>query len=851
MNIWDAIWTPRVKALTKRWLGTRKRSAFFTSAPIGLAVLNSDLRIIHVNERMANVLGMAVSDIVGKSPRVVAPLLAPAIEPILRRVSTSHMPALNFPVSGEAPDRPGVTRRWVASAFPLGTNRRRPAMIGAIAVDVTEPVQFDELAKRQSMLEQGEELASLGSWEHDCTSGMEFWSSNLCRMLGHGQVGHNVPENAFWELVHPDDRGRIHETLEWAMRMGEPYEYEARMNLPDGREHIFLTRGKVVVDAKKRAVKRLGVSQDITIRVEIERELKRSEERYRDLVENSEDLICTHDMDGRILTMNERPAQILGYAREFYIGRLIPDMLGPQFRSEFFAYMSRITRDGEASGLMPVTTRNGQQRIWEYHNTIRKIEGHPWIVRGMAHDVTEREEREKTLRLYKNLVDHSNELFEVFDTATLQIVEVNQTVCSALDYTRGELLRMTTMDIDETLDRETVKRLELEASQAGSTVHEGLHHRRNGSTFPVEITLRRVGLGDGRLAAVVRDMAERKCLENALSEEIAKSNGLSQLTHVLPHMNDLQSALDELALRAISIIKCQSGCAVVCSKERFICGAYFLDGTRRDSKNFLVPDFRIPEWVIENKQTYLANDFQFDQLTTVRVRDTLSLENILCAPVFDAERSEVIALLALVNKKGGFSERDLETVETISGIASATIRNVLSQQRIQSLESELQQPAKLDATLQMDRVPARRLQPAIEEFVRNFEKRTGISTVLEQPDTPIPLTRPQVEAALVVLKECLTNIQRHSGSSAAIVRVQTMDGQFVMEVIDLGKGFSREYRSRVFPPRLGINFILGHARQVGGTVRVDSYEGKGTTVRLSVPLKAQSPDSGVADAATA
>jgi len=51
-----------------------------------------------------------------------------------------------------------------------------------------------------------------------------------------------------------------------------------------------------------------------------------------------------------------------------------------------------------ADGLMAVMTRTGQRRIWEYHNTLR-TEGVPFpIVRGMAHDVTERRRAEEALK---------------------------------------------------------------------------------------------------------------------------------------------------------------------------------------------------------------------------------------------------------------------------------------------------------------------------------------------------------------------------------------------------------------------------------------------------------------------
>lgn len=81
----------------------------------------------------------------------------------------------------------------------------------------------------------------------------------------------------------------------------QQYQLQARFLQRDGSERALLTRGKVVVEEENRVVGRMGVAQDITERIRAERILQESEERHRDLVENSRDLICTHDLDRRLL----------------------------------------------------------------------------------------------------------------------------------------------------------------------------------------------------------------------------------------------------------------------------------------------------------------------------------------------------------------------------------------------------------------------------------------------------------------------------------------------------------------------------------------------------------------------
>jgi PAS domain S-box-containing protein len=292
----------RSTATPKRWAAFDDLSPFFTAAPAGLVILDSRLRILRANEEMAIMLGGTVPEILGKTPREVAPLLAPTIEPILLKVMSTGESNLNFRVSGETPKSPGILRDWLASVFPMPRPKNQRPRVGAIAVEVTGQVRFERLSKDHALLAQAEGMARLGSWEHDCITGDELWSASLCRILGRSELEGKLPESEFWEALHPEDRPMVRDVIERAMLEKQPYEYRARFALPDGREHILHTRAKVILNSENQVVRRFGVTQDLTEKLETERKLTATEERYRDLVENSTDLICTHDLDGLLLS---------------------------------------------------------------------------------------------------------------------------------------------------------------------------------------------------------------------------------------------------------------------------------------------------------------------------------------------------------------------------------------------------------------------------------------------------------------------------------------------------------------------------------------------------------------------
>ncbi|MBM4349755.1 MAG: PAS domain S-box protein [Deltaproteobacteria bacterium] len=166
--------------------------------------------------------------------------------------------------------------------------------------------------------------------------------------------------------------------------------------------------------------------RDITERKQMEEALRESEDRYRDLVEFSQDLICTHDLRGKLLSVNKGAANLLGYDSKFLLQKNLRDFLLPEVKEGFADYLATIKKNGVAKGLMLVQTRTGEKRLWEYNNTLRTEGVAEPIVRGMAHDVTKRNQMEQALIRSEKAANRLSQ-----ENAT--IARIGQIISSTLD----------------------------------------------------------------------------------------------------------------------------------------------------------------------------------------------------------------------------------------------------------------------------------------------------------------------------------------------------------------------------------------------------------------------------------
>ncbi|MGG9961967.1 PAS domain S-box protein [Ferruginibacter sp. SUN106] len=216
-----------------------------------------------------------------------------------------------------------------------------------------------------------------------------YVSSSVERVLGYTEE--EIYQLDMFSLVHPDNIEEVQQTMQIVMaNPGLPVAgHLSRLKHKDGTWRWFEdTITNLLDDADIRGI--VDNFRDITERVNDQMALQQSEQKHRDIVENITDILCTHDLEGKVLSVNLTAKKQLGYEVNEMLNMHIQDILQPQSKDVFGIYIDNIKKNGFAQGLMYVKTSTGEKRIWEFRNSLRDNGVNPPFVYGFAQDVTER-----------------------------------------------------------------------------------------------------------------------------------------------------------------------------------------------------------------------------------------------------------------------------------------------------------------------------------------------------------------------------------------------------------------------------------------------------------------------------
>ncbi|MFI5295999.1 MAG: PAS domain S-box protein [Thermodesulfovibrionales bacterium] len=295
----------------------------------------------------------------------------------------------------------------------------------------------------------------------------------------------------------------------------------------------------------------LVVVRDITDRKTSESALQESEERFRGLIEKAPVAISI-SRGGRTIYVNHKYLALYGFeVADERVGQPVFDEWAPESRNDILERSQKRAR-GE---IVPSTYEGTGQRKdgshFPVHVVVETVElpDGPALMAFLS-DVTERKQAEKALResekRFRHLFEGAVDALFVYDQQG-RIVGVNEGVCSSLGYTREELLQLSVPDVEVGLHPADLAPIRDRVLSGQSVIVEGVHRRRDGSTFPVEVHVALFTATEGPLFfAAARDITERKRAEEELTQYRAH---LEELVEVrTAELSEANKKLKELDL---------------------------------------------------------------------------------------------------------------------------------------------------------------------------------------------------------------------------------------------------------------------------------------------------------------
>ena len=270
------------------------------------------------------------------------------------------------------------------------------------------------------------------------------------------------------------------------------------------------------------------VARDITDRKEAEKKLQESDRKYRLLADNVVDALSVVDLDTlEYVYCSPSVENLLGYTDKEIIGTALGDqktLKSKKFITDVIKEeLSKEGKNGEdlyrsRKLELELVHKNGSLVWAEVTARILRDENGKVMAILVARDITDRKNKEREIQIFQSLINQSNDDLFVIEPKTSRLLYVNEKACENLGYERKELLNMSVVDIDATFpDKVTWAKHIQEVSEKGFMFQEGVYRRKDGTTFPVEVSIKNILKEEiNYIVATARDITERKQAEIAL-----------------------------------------------------------------------------------------------------------------------------------------------------------------------------------------------------------------------------------------------------------------------------------------------------------------------------------------------
>jgi PAS domain S-box-containing protein len=439
-----------------------------------VSIFNTNGKIVHVNKKFCEINSLDEDQLVGKDYRFISISMRDkgTLKPIWENLDKGIM------WKGELINRNPLGKTYWAdtSIVPLLDGEGKPHHFLAIQNDITERKELEnELLTSKNKLEQAMQIARFGTWEIDMEQNKLYLSKELRHICNFSEKD-EITVEGFLKIVHLDDVENIRSIMLFKGVPMQKTESEFRFVI-DGQVRYISSNIAPRMNGQEDLIGSFGTVKDITQRKLVELALKKSEEEKAVVLNNTQTIICLHDMNGVIVDVNAAAEKMSGYSKKEIVGLNLKLLVAPEHRDKFADYIAETGSKNSASGSFQIVTKAGKKRAWLYQNTVYENNGGQPYVIASAVDVTEsvkaQNEIERQQQFIRQIIDNSPNVIFVLNEQQ-QVVLANKTFSQYYNYNEKDTVFAPSIskgsediflgDVESLMDLEDGEKIRVEGS---------------------------------------------------------------------------------------------------------------------------------------------------------------------------------------------------------------------------------------------------------------------------------------------------------------------------------------------------------------------------------------------------
>ncbi|WP_281637751.1 PAS domain-containing hybrid sensor histidine kinase/response regulator [Flavobacterium marginilacus] len=298
-----------------------------------------------------------------------------------------------------------ITVQWTSIINPSKN------LVYSIGRDITEIRKIQEqLSASESLLNDAQKIAKIGSWEFNIVTNELIWSNELYQIF-EMEKSLLVPLfDNYLNYFTEEDKELLYARINGCIQKKEPYEVTHKILFPNNRFKWIYGTGIPVLNDKNEVVALRGIAQDVTEKKRIESEIlakekevesirdkereQRSNAKFRNYVENAPDGVIVVTKEGQFLEINPAASKITGYSKKKLLKKSLNDLTPSNFLPKIESVLSTLFLNETSNDIIPFIHSDKGKRLWSI-DAVKLSEKQALL---FVRDVTEREKAEVKLK---------------------------------------------------------------------------------------------------------------------------------------------------------------------------------------------------------------------------------------------------------------------------------------------------------------------------------------------------------------------------------------------------------------------------------------------------------------------